>query len=276
MTRDYAFAGSFYPKAPNEISGLVNAYIEKARIANAATAEFISCVAPHAGYVYSGSVAGYTYRALSLNKRLGAADTVVLVGPNHTGYGTPVSVSMEDWKTPLGVVRNDLDFSRAMVDSSDMLSEDEAAHAYEHSIEVQLPFLQTVASGKRFAFVCMGDQSPDYSAALTEAITNAEKALRRHVIVIASSDFDHYEPAAVARGKDMKLIEALKVMDHAMFNRLVEELDDSACGFGPITVALLYAKAHGGKRGDLLRYSNSGEATGDSSSVVAYASMTFV
>jgi AmmeMemoRadiSam system protein B len=274
-TRNYAFAGSFYPNGKREISAMTGGFLRKAMVNQAEADRFLSYVAPHAGYIYSGSTAGYTYAAIRMRKDLESIDTVILVGPNHTGYGTPISVSMLDWKTPLGDVANDAEFSALMVDRSELAEIDEAAHAYEHSIEVQLPFLQTIAPGKRAVFVCMGDQSLSSSKDLAVAIDEAAKILGRKVIVVASSDFNHYESADIGKNKDMQLIDALETMDYERFNALVGDLNDTACGFGPITVSLLYAKAHGGKKGDLLRYSNSGEATGDLSSVVDYASIGF-
>jgi AmmeMemoRadiSam system protein B len=273
--RDYAFAGSFYPNGEKETSSMVYKFIENASVDKTAANRLISYAAPHAGYIYSGRTAGYTYKALSLRSDIDDIETVAIVGPNHTGYGRPVSVSLQSWSTPIGEITNDKEFARSMAESSDAIEIDETAHVQEHSIEVQLPFLQRVAPEKKAVFICMGDQSLEYSKHVSDAILHAEKSLGRKITVIASSDFNHYESASVAKRKDMPLIEAINEMNAVKFNRLVEELDDSACGFGPITVSMLYAKAHGGSEGVLLNYSNSGDATKDYSSVVAYASIGF-
>ena len=273
--REYVFAGSFYPANKRAIMDFIKDSVGNVEQSGVRQSDFISYVAPHAGYVYSGNVAAYTYNAISENGRLPRIETIVVVGPNHTGYGRPISVSMQDWKTPLGEIKNDFELSEAIVKSSDMIDADESAHASEHSIEVQLPFIQMVAPNKKFVAICMGDQSLEYCESLANAIMAAEKKLGRDVMVVASSDFNHYETAEVAKKKDLPLIEKLKVMDYAGFHSLVDELGDSACGFGPITVSLLCAKAHGATKGELLKYANSGDATGDYSSVVTYASIGF-
>ena len=156
--RKSRFSGSFYPASRKEITGFIGAALDKAKPDLAARGAF-SLVAPHAGYVYSGSTAAYTYKALAGNSHLGETDTIVLVGPNHTGIGDPIAVSLEDWETPIGISKNDRELSNAMAESSDYISIDETAHAGEHSLEVQLPFLQHLLPDKRLALICMGDQS---------------------------------------------------------------------------------------------------------------------
>ncbi len=273
--RKHAFAGSFYPRGRDELQAMINEFLLEAAAKNPEKKQFLSYVAPHAGYVYSGKTAAYTYNAIANRDDIGYVDTIVIVGPNHTGYGTRISVSAQDWETPIGNIANDLELSNAIVECSGIAGIDETAHAQEHSIEVQLPFIQTISHGKKAVFICMGDQSLGCSEDLANAITKAEKELGRKILVVASSDFNHYESAEVGKGKDMKLIDAIKAMDYERFNALVGELEDTICGFGPITVSLLYAKAHGGMRGELLKYANSGEASGDYESAVCYASIGF-
>ena len=164
----------------------------------------------------------------------------------------------------------------AISEDSEYIDIDESAHEGEHSIEVQLPFLQYLFPKKRFVFICMGDQSLEASEILSKAIINAVDGLSRKVIMVASSDFNHYESAETAKRKDAKLLDAIKRLDYKSFNSLVDELDDSACGFGPITVAMMFSRHMGAKAGVVLRYTNSGEETRDYSSVVAYASIAFV
>ena len=213
---------------------------------------------------------------MQYSKSIDSVDSVVIVGPNHTGQGAPIAVSTSDWETPLGVAANDTELSNAIASTSEYIYIDEDAHRNEHSIEVQLPFLQRVLPNKRFCFVCLGEQSIGSSELLADAILKASRSLGRKIVVLASSDFNHYESADVAKGKDSKLLDMLKSMDHVAFNRLVDALGDSICGFGPITVAMLFAKGMGAHSGIVLDYSNSGDSTGDYSSVVAYASVAFV
>lgn len=282
--RKEAVSGSFYPYDSAELGEFVSSAIDSAKfpqVEKKAIAKAFSYVSPHAGYIYSGRTAAYTYRAISENARIGSIDTIVIAGPNHTGYGRPIAISIQDWHTPLGPVKNDVEFSKALSEKSEMFSIDEEAHKYEHSIEVQLPFLQFLSEKEeslrkaKYVFVCMGDQSIHASELLASSILEVEQELRRNAVLIASSDFDHYEPAQTAKSKDSKLIEALLRLDYKKFNGLVSSLEDSACGFGPISVALLYSKAKGAKSGYLLKYSNSGDTTGDYSEVVAYTSLLF-
>ena len=190
--------------------------------------------------------------------------------------GKPIAVSPDDWETPIGISLNDRELSKRIAEGSDYISMDGLAHANEHSIEVQLPFLQHLFPKKKLVFICMGDQRVGASELLSNAIIKASDELKRGIMIIASSDFNHYESAEVAERKDSRLLDAAREIDYKGFNRLVEELEDSACGFGPISVAMLFAMRMGGRRGVVIKYTNSGESTGDYSSVVAYASIAFI
>jgi MEMO1 family protein len=276
MSRKPAVADVFYPADAKALSGLVENFLKKAHADRNASGRALSVVAPHAGYVYSGQVAAYSYAALAESHKKRKFDSLVIVGPNHTGRGEPISVSMQDWETPLGTVRNDAALSRRIIDHSELVSEDEDAHEEEHSVEVQLPFVQVALGDVPCVFVCMGDQSPESAELLCRAILSAAKGIRRNVAVVASSDFDHYEPASVAKGKDLPAIEAIGKLDVSKFNGLLAGSGDTACGYGPISVAAGFAKECGAKEGRLLKYANSGDATKDYSSVVAYASIAFV
>lgn len=273
--RKPAVAGSFYPKEAAKLREMVAGFVKNAEIGEKSAREAVSFVAPHAGYVYSGSTAGFAYKAISKRIKEYKPETFVIIGPNHTGNGDPLSLSGRAWTTPLGIVENDLDFTEAVSEFSDLFSIEEDAHAGEHSIEVQLPFLQEMVDKPSCVFLCMGDQSYESAVLISKAIQHAEKKLERKIIVIASSDFNHYESAAVAKKKDMPAIEELLKLDVRRFAELIEELQDTACGHGPMAAAASYAKSKGAKEGKLLRYSNSGDITKDYDSVVAYASMLF-
>ncbi len=275
--REAVFAGSFYPSGKAELESFIKQELSRADIA-AHSAEMdgaMAYVAPHAGYIYSGSTAAHTYKALASSKGA-AADAVVVIGPNHTGLGMPVAVSLEDWKTPMGFVRNDAELSNAIIKASAGLAgHDERAHIEEHSVEVQLPFIQYILPGKKVCMICMGDQSERAAAALEAAISDAAASLGRSVAVIASSDFNHYAPVNTASWKDELLFGALEALDTREFNKRLTANVCTVCGFGPITVAALFAKRRGAKRGIVLKYSNSGETAHDFTNVVTYASIAF-
>ncbi|MDE1860330.1 MAG: AmmeMemoRadiSam system protein B [Candidatus Micrarchaeota archaeon] len=274
MEREPAVAGAFYPDDSIRLSKLVDEYLKEAKLEGLDPDGAVSYVAPHAGYIYSGRTAAYTFKALSKRRDLGNA-TFVLIGPNHTGDGTALSISGADWMTPLGKASNDIELTKRIAGMSKFISIEERAHAREHSIEVELPFLQRVVKNPRCCFICMGDQGYEAAKMLCKAITDAAVELKRNIVIIASSDFNHYESAEVAKGKDMPAIGALRSLDTEKFNELIDRLGDTACGHGPITVAAMYAKANRARIGKLMKYATSGDANGDYDSVVAYASIIF-
>lgn len=273
MARKYKFADIFYPKNKVLLENTVNTLIADA-VVDPAVANAYSYVSPHAGYIYSGSVAACTYKALSQNKHFSNIDTIIIIGPNHTGNGEDISVSMQDWETPLGILKNNTTLSGLI--AANGIKVDESAHSDEHSIEVQLPFLNIIAPTKKFCFICMLDQSEESSIKLANSIISAVRKLNSNAVIVASSDFDHYESRSEAARKDSLLIKSLSRLDYESFNRSALELKDSACGIGPVMVALLFSKSMGAIKSLLLRYSDSGSVTKDYSSVVAYASLVFI
>ena len=275
MIRKPAVAGTFYPSGANELATVISEFVEKAKLDAASVSGAVSFVAPHAGYAYSGATAAYTFKAMLEARRKRKFDTIVIIGPNHTGYGQPIAVSLQDWETPFGVVRNDTELSEAIIERSGYIREDEDAHSYEHSVEVELPFIQRLLGDVGCVFICMGDQSREACILLDEAVRGAGKGLGRRIAVLASSDFDHYEPASVAKEKNMRAIRAIEKLDVEGFEDALSKSGDSACGHGPVAVAALFARSEGAKAGHLLKYTNSGEATKEYGSVVAYASIAF-
>ncbi len=268
--RESVFSGSFYPKQKAELNGFIKASIEEAKPSNSKP---YSIIVPHAGYVYSGKTAAYAYKCVYGFRE--DYDSVIIIGPNHTGLGARIGVSAEEWKTPLGILHSDVEFAKEICNSCSIAEMDEESHAEEHSVEVQLPFIQYIFGSIPIVAVCMGSQDFEASECMYEAILKASKKLGRKPMLVASSDFNHYESEHIAQSKDMPLIEMLEKMDAKGFNEGVEASGDSACGYGPSTVAALYAKSCGAKTGVLLNYSNSGAQTGDLSSVVAYAAIAF-
>lgn len=265
MRKPYV-AGSFYPHSREEIGRMLDGF---SRDVKPFKGDVKACVVPHAGWVYSGRTAMHSF--LSLKK----ADVFVVLSPNHSGRGAMVSVSFNDWETPLGVVKTDEVFASALVEASALAKKDEEAHALEHSIEVQLPFLQHLFESFSFVGVTIMKQDAETARDLAEALAAAEKKTGKRIAVIASSDFTHYEPAKQAKAKDLQVIEAIEALDVESFFERVDGLDASVCGFCPVGAAMEYARLKGAKKGVLLDFSNSGEVTGDAN-VVDYASIVFL
>ena len=232
----------------------------------------VGLICPHAGYMYSGAVAANAYFELAAD---GKPDTVVILGPNHTGYGSALSVANEGvWRTPLGDVEIDAEVADELVKETRLLDADELAHRYEHSIEVQLPFLQFLF-GNAFRFVPVCFQLQDLASAMEVGNALVEVLAERNAVVIASSDFTHYESQANASRKDKDALKAIEEMDAKRFLSVVEAENVTACGYGPIAAVITAARGLLAKEAKLLSYRTSGDITGDTSSVVGYAAVSF-
>ncbi|MCD6549923.1 MEMO1 family protein [Candidatus Micrarchaeota archaeon] len=264
--RQPAVAGTFYPFDREDLLRMIDRMIDRATVRQYPTFGFVS---PHAGYIYSGWTAAYGYKS-AVN--IEDVETVILIGPNHTGMGWPVAVSSDTWVTPLGKLDPDTAFIKEIVD--DTIRIDETAHRYEHSIEVQLPFLQRFNPDVRIVPIVMMDQTMPIALHLAERIVNTVGKEHDRYMVIASSDLSHYVPGPVEKEKDTKFLEKITSLDiEGMYQTLRRE-NVSACGYGPIAVLMKYAKVYGCGKGIVLHHSNSGDVTGDYSSVVGYASVT--
>lgn len=242
------------------------------KVEAAGSRRVVGLVCPHAGYMYSGAVAANAYFELAVD---GKPETVVILGPNHTGYGSALALMNEGvWRTPLGDVEVDGLVADEILREARIVDVDEVAHRYEHSVEVQLPFLQFLF-GSGFKFVPLCFMMEDF--ATLEEVGNAlvEVLAKRNAVIVASSDFTHYEPQARASEKDHAALEAVEAMDAKRFFSVVEERNVTACGFGPITALITAAKGLLAKEAKLLQYKTSGDITGDTSSVVGYAAVSF-
>ncbi len=245
---------------------------ELPEVAKTANKRVIGLVCPHAGYMFSGPVAAHAYFELALD---GKPDVVVILGPNHTGYGSGLAIMNEGvWHTPLGDVEVDRETANQIVHESNIVDIDDSAHSHEHSIEVQLPFLQYLY-GSSFKFVPICFLMQDLSSAREVGQAVAKVLLNKNAVIIASSDMTHYEPQKNAESKDAKALEALKALDEVRFQSTIETHNITACGHGPIVSLITAAKMLGGKEAKLLCYKTSGDVTGDFSSVVGYAAMCF-
>jgi hypothetical protein len=233
--------------------------------------DIVGLICPHAGYMYSGPVAASAYFDLALD---GKPDTVVLLGPNHTGYGSALSLMNEGvWQTPLGNIEIDAKIANNIVHETNIIDVDELAHRYEHSLEVQLPFLQFLY-GNTFKIVPICFLMQDFDSAVEVGRALEEALDTTNTVVIASSDMTHYEPAKTAAAKDNAAIKAITDLDAKRFYETIEEQNITACGYAPITALITYANGICAKA-QLLNYHNSGDITGDHSSVVGYASISF-
>jgi MEMO1 family protein len=273
--RTPAVAGRFYPGRAEELLREVREFttgkipIKTGRIAA------IGCVAPHAGYIYSGGVAGVVYSRLKIPERC------VILCPNHTGKGRPLAIMANTtWQTPLGEVAADGDMGARLLRRFPALQEDSAAHRAEHAIEVQLPFLQALRPGLNIVPIAIGTSDFDVLRGLGEAL--ADVIADRHpedrhpedqekTLIIASSDMNHYESDAITRVKDQKAIERVLAMDARGLWEVVMNEDISMCGFGPAIVMLTAAKILGATSATLVKYATSGDVSGDYESVVGYA-----
>lgn len=267
-TRPPAVAGTFYEGT----AALLRAQVAACFAANdrpAAKERFIGAVVPHAGLMYSGHVAAAFYAAAELPRRF------VILCPNHTGAGHFAAINREGaWRTPLGDAAVDTDLADKLMSATPLLSVDAAAHAREHSLEVQLPFLQHLL-GTDFTFVpiCLGAHRYDYAEEIGHAIAEVVKSESEPVAILASSDLNHYEDQTITMRKDQLAIdEVLKRKPHDLW-RVVEDFDVSMCGFIPTTAMLAAANELGATDARLLKHATSGDVNGDYSQVVGYASI---
>lgn len=264
--RSPAVAGRFYPRNRAALLREVVHYLEPESLDEKPIESAIGCMVPHAGYVYSGHVAGAVYRLLPPRSRY------IILGPNHWGRGFPLAVmSAGNWLTPLGEAPLDKELAGKIQGKCQPLVEDEEAHSGEHSLEVQIPFLQGI-SGK-FTFVPIAIAMADYSTLelLGCAVADAVKSSENPVLIIASSDMNHYEPDGITRKKDDKAIEKILQMDPAGLLKVIRDEDISMCGYAPTVAMLIAARELGAREARLIRHATSADTSGEVDSVVGYA-----
>jgi len=262
MIRRAAVAGSFYPADKQEIIETIKSLIEP----DVARRKALGAVLPHAGYVYSGNVAGSVLSQVELPQ------TAVIIGPNHTGMGKPFSLMAEGlWRTPLGDVEVDGALARQILGLSRYLEDDAMAHMREHSIEVQLPLLQYFKPDIKIVPIILTGAAPSVYKEIGEAVAKAVKSSAYDIIILASSDMTHYEPREKAREKDLKVIEAILELDEDRVLEIVRKRHVSMCGSGPVACLLRAVRELGGGSAELVDYKTSGDVTGDFSEVVGYA-----
>lgn len=238
----------------------------------AGSRKIVGLVCPHAGYMFSGPVAAHAYYQLALD---GKPDIIVIFGPNHTGYGSALSLMNEGaWRTPLGDVEVDSETANNILREAQIVDVDESAHSHEHSIEVQLPFLQYLyGSGFQIVPICFLIQDLASAREIGQAVGRVLTG--KNALVIASSDMSHYVSQEKASKNDLMALAAVESMDESKFYSVIEAYGVSACGYGPISALIAASKAMGGKEAKLLCYETSGDVIGDYSSVVGYAAVCF-
>jgi len=265
MLRRPAVAGRFYPAEPGELVKAIEGYIHPAE----QRIQAIGIVVPHAGYMYSGHVAGAVYSCVELRS------SNILLGPNHTGLGPPLSIMRSGaWLTPLGELEIDQAVCASLIAADPQLADDAQAHRFEHALEVQLPFLQHLAaSSVKFAPITIGTGNWQRLEALGQAIATVLAKADQRVLIIASSDMNHYESDAVTRIKDRKAIEQILAMDPQGLYDVVRRENISMCGYGPAVAMMTAAKLLGARKAELVKYATSGDVSGDFDRVVGYAGL---
>jgi AmmeMemoRadiSam system protein B len=260
--REAAVAGRFYPAEAE----LLRADLDACLPDQAERRRVIACLVPHAGYMYSGAVAGAVF------SRIDIPPSTIVLGPNHTGRGHPLAIMKAgEWRTPLGSVAIDSDLAQELSNRFPALTEDSAAHRFEHSIEVELPFLQVRRPDVKFVPIAVGTGQLIILEQLGQAIAEVLENRGNEVLIVASSDLNHYEDDPTTRVKDHKAIERILALDGAGLYQTVIEESISMCGFAPAVTMLTAASMLGAHKTELVRYATSADASGDYSTVVGYA-----
>jgi AmmeMemoRadiSam system protein B len=272
MIRSPAVAGRFYSDVParlrEQVDSLLGDRDSKGQIRRKEKIRARACLVPHAGYMYSGRVAGAVYDSVEIPAR------VILIGPRHYPRGANLAILSDgQWQTPFGPAAIDRTLAEKIALACTTLQENEEAHRTEHSIEVQLPFLQRLAPAVTFVPIVLGTAHYEQLDELGRAIAGVIAAESEPVLLIASSDMNHYESVAVTRVKDRRAIDCMLALDPlALFNTVRKE-EISMCGYNAAVVVLTAARQLGSTHAELVRYATSGEVNGDLQEVVGYAGM---
>jgi MEMO1 family protein len=275
MLRLPAVAGRFYPSNPVELTATVRRMSaprdgDAGADSAAEKRSVAACLVPHAGYMYSGAVAGEVFRQISLPKK------ILILGVRHAPRGESAAIlSNGAWRTPLGDAPIDTELATALRDVCPLLGEDAVAHSQEHSLEVQIPFLQVLAPGFSFVPVALGTVRFEDLVRVGEAVARVLMAAKERVLLLATSDLSHYEDDATTRVKDAKAVEKLLALDARGLFDVCRTERISMCGLGPAVATITALRAMGVTHGELVRYATSADASGDTSSVVGYAGIVW-
>ena len=268
MLRLPAVAGRFYPSNPAELTALIHKYV----VSDPSTPaiQVRACLVPHAGYAYSGHVAGAVLARIALPRK------IIILGVRHYPRGEPAAVlSNGSWRTPLGDAQIDEELAEALKKACPLLREDSVAHSTEHSLEVQLPFLQILAPEFRFVPVALGTVRFEQLAEVGEGLARVLNNRNDDVLLLTTSDLNHYEDDATTRVKDRKAIEQLLALEPRVLYDTCRHETISMCGLGPATAMLTAMNRLGVKKSELVKYATSADVSGDRSAAVGYAGMLF-
>jgi len=270
--REPAVSGTFYPGNKEALRIDVDGYLSKVPLQEPHGA-IIGLISPHAGYMYSGQTAAYGYKAISGT----SFDTVIIVAPSHQSFFLGTAVQEKGgYRTPMGVVPIDEELASTLIGKGDVIRADPRLHRSEHSIEVQLPFLQTVLKDFKIVPLIMGtSQDPEASRQLAHAVHVCIKAKQKRYLILGSTDLSHYYPYDLAKEMDKAAMDLLEAFDVEGMVRELARGKYEACGAGPIISTMIVSRMLGASRAKVLNYMNSGDVTGDMDSVVGYVSCIF-
>jgi AmmeMemoRadiSam system protein B len=264
--RHSAVAGRFYPRDPDHLRAAAQGYLSQSSFVNLPLIRALGCITPHAGYMFSGHVAGAVFARMEVPRHC------IVLCPNHTGMGRALAIMSEGaWETPLGEVAVDHELAAALKQRFPALQEDSAAHRAEHAVEVELPFLQLRQPELAFVPIALGTAQFDVLDQLGKALAAVVAAQDDPVLIVASSDMNHYESDTVTRVKDHRALERILTLDPRGLYDVVTQQDISMCGFGPAVTMLTAARQLGAKSAELVKYATSADILGDRDRVVGYA-----
>jgi len=266
MRRSPAVAGQFYPGSEASLVKTLSALVPEIQPED--RKEALAVISPHAGYIYSGGVAGETIGLVKVPQN------VIILGPNHTGHGAPVALMAQGtWDMPMGEVPVNKELAARIAQSSPQIEIDDVAHRFEHSLEVQVPFLQYIQKELTIAPIVVSHVSYETCAAVGQGLAEAIKGYGKPVLLVASTDMTHYESRQSASAKDSLALERIEALDPQGLYKTVVGNRISMCGIMPTTVTIIAALGLGAKKAALIRYTDSGERSGDTSHVVGYAGL---
>jgi len=264
--RQPAVANRFYPGSPKALERAISKFLPSGFDPD--KEKSIAVVSPHAGYVYSGELAAKTLGSVEI------PETVIIIGTNHRGAGLSVALSTRTWNMPFGPVPVDMDFSALLLASSSHIKGDELAHNSEHSLEVQVPFLQYFQKNLSIVPLAISHISLPTCLEIAKSLADAVKQAGKRVLIVASTDMSHYEPRKTATKRDSLALKCIEELDPDKLYRTVRDNAISMCGVLPVTIALFAANMLGATSAKLIGYTDSGYVSGDTDQVVGYAGLS--
>ena len=267
FVRPPAVAGQFYPGNAATLRRELESFLRP----DGEKLKALGCLVPHAGYMYSGHVAGAVFGRLELTSRY------IILCPNHTGFGQPLAIMDKGrWATPLGEVPVDTELAQLLMQEYSPLAEDYDSQRREHALEVQLPFLQELVTDFKFVPITVGVSRLETLIGLGDAIARVLRKVSERIMIVASSDMNHYENDATTRVKDARAIDPILALDPVGLYDVILNQHVTMCGFGPAIAMLTATKKLGAKSAQLIKYATSGDISGDKEAVVGYAGIAVI